>query len=162
MGLPLNINLQQILLHLLNFVILAGGLYLLLYGPVKKFMVSREEHYKKMDEEANKKLKEAEESRLLYDKRLEEADKEIAIKKAEGVKQAQVLAEARIAAANEEGRKIVEKAKANAGYEKEKILAQANAEIETMVSEAVDKMLASKTGDPFDDFLNSVGEAQAR
>ena len=34
MNIPLNIDWQQILLHLLNFVILAGGLYLLLYKPV--------------------------------------------------------------------------------------------------------------------------------
>ena len=31
MNIPLNIDWQQILLHLLNFAILAGGLYLLLY-----------------------------------------------------------------------------------------------------------------------------------
>ena len=45
MNIPLNINFQQILLHLLNFVILAGGLYFLLYGPVKKFMDGRQKHY---------------------------------------------------------------------------------------------------------------------
>ena len=44
MNIPLNINFQQILLHLLNFVILAGGLYFLLYGPVKKFMDGRQKH----------------------------------------------------------------------------------------------------------------------
>lgn len=35
---PLNIDWQQILLHLLNFLILGVGLYLLLYKPVRKFM----------------------------------------------------------------------------------------------------------------------------
>ena len=34
MNIPLNIDFQQILLHLLNFAILGGGLYLLLYKPV--------------------------------------------------------------------------------------------------------------------------------
>ena len=38
---PLNINLQQILLHALNFVILFGAMYFLLYKPVKSFMDSR-------------------------------------------------------------------------------------------------------------------------
>ena len=38
MNIPLNIDWQQILLHLLNFAILAGGLYLLLFKPVKAFM----------------------------------------------------------------------------------------------------------------------------
>lgn len=41
MGVPLNIDWQQILLHLFNFLILAGGLYLLLYKPVKAFMEKR-------------------------------------------------------------------------------------------------------------------------
>ena len=51
---PLNINLQQILLHALNFVILFGVMYFLLYKPVKSFMDSRKAHYEKMDEDANK------------------------------------------------------------------------------------------------------------
>ena len=45
---PLNINLQQILLHALNFVILFGAMYFLLYKPVKSFMDSRKAHYEKM------------------------------------------------------------------------------------------------------------------
>ena len=45
MNIPLNIDWQQILLHLLNFVILAGGLYLLLYKPVKTFMEKRQQYY---------------------------------------------------------------------------------------------------------------------
>ena len=36
MGIPLNVDWQQILLHLFNFIILFGGLWLLLYKPVKK------------------------------------------------------------------------------------------------------------------------------
>ena len=34
MGIPLNVDWQQILLHLFNFIILFGGLWLLLYKPV--------------------------------------------------------------------------------------------------------------------------------
>ena len=36
MGVPLNIDWQQILLHLLNFVILAGGLYLLIMDTLAR------------------------------------------------------------------------------------------------------------------------------
>ena len=45
---PLNIDWQQILLHLLNFVILFAGLYLLLYKPIKAFIQKRKAHYEKM------------------------------------------------------------------------------------------------------------------
>ena len=47
MNIPLNIDWQQILLHVLNFVILFGGLYFLLYKPVKNFMAKREAHMPK-------------------------------------------------------------------------------------------------------------------
>ena len=53
MGVPLNIDWQQILLHLFNFLILAGGLYLLLYKPVKAFMEKRRNYYADMDSKAN-------------------------------------------------------------------------------------------------------------
>ena len=38
---PLNINFQQVFLHMLNFALLFGAMYFLLYKPVKKFMDSR-------------------------------------------------------------------------------------------------------------------------
>lgn len=53
MGVPLNIDWQQILLHLFNFLILFGGLYLLLYRPVKAFMDKRTAYYADMDAEAS-------------------------------------------------------------------------------------------------------------
>lgn len=45
---PLNIDLQQILLHWMNLAILTGGLYFLLYKPVKDFMAKREAHYRSL------------------------------------------------------------------------------------------------------------------
>ena len=54
MGVPLNIDWQQILLHLLNFSILAGGLYFLLYNPVKKFIAGREVRYAEREAEIEK------------------------------------------------------------------------------------------------------------
>ena len=54
MGVPLNIDWQQILLHLFNFLILFGGLYLLLYRPVKAFMDKRTAYYADMDAEAKR------------------------------------------------------------------------------------------------------------
>ena len=48
MNIPLNIDWQQILLHLFNFSILVGGLYLLLFKPVKNFMDKRTKHYQDM------------------------------------------------------------------------------------------------------------------
>ena len=55
-GVPLNIDWQQILLHLFNFTILFGALYILLYKPVKNFMDGREAHYADMDSKATQAL----------------------------------------------------------------------------------------------------------
>ena len=55
-GVPLNIDWQQILLHLFNFTILFGALYILLYKPVRDFMENREAHYAEMDSKAEQAL----------------------------------------------------------------------------------------------------------
>ena len=73
MNIPLNIDWQQILLHLLNFAILAGGLYLLLFKPVKAFMAKRESYYQNMDNEAKQKLQEAETLKVNYAQQLDGA-----------------------------------------------------------------------------------------
>lgn len=61
---PLNIDWQQILLHLLNFVILFAILYFLLYKPIKDFMQKRMDYYKSLYDEANK----IKEQQTLYNK----------------------------------------------------------------------------------------------
>ena len=65
MNIPLNIDWQQILLHVLNFVILFGGLYFLLYKPVKNFMAKREAHYAEMAQKAQSELDSAKRSRRI-------------------------------------------------------------------------------------------------
>ena len=67
---PLNINWQQILLHLLNLVILIVGLYLLLYKPVKKFMKKREDAYKEREENTQAALDNAKAKEEEYSSRL--------------------------------------------------------------------------------------------
>ena len=59
MNIPLNVDWQQILLHLFNFAILAGGLYFLLFKPVKDFMDKRLAYYQGMEKEAADKLEQA-------------------------------------------------------------------------------------------------------
>ena len=56
---PLGIDLLQVLLHAFNVVILFGGMYILLYSPVKKFMDKREEYYAGLDKQAKDRLSEA-------------------------------------------------------------------------------------------------------
>lgn len=93
MGIPLNIDWQQILLHLFNFAILTGGLYFILYKPVKAFMNKRIEYYKSMDDEANKKLEHADQLESSYRKRMDQADLEISQKREEAAQKAEAEAQ---------------------------------------------------------------------
>ena len=76
MNIPLNIDWQQILLHFFNFSILVGGLYLLLFKPVKDFMAKREQHYQAIDDDAAAKQREAEEKVRSADERVAALDNE--------------------------------------------------------------------------------------
>ena len=66
---PLNINFQQILLHMFNFVILAFGLYMLLYKPVVAFMKKREDHFADLEKQAQEAKSQAEATLAEYNAR---------------------------------------------------------------------------------------------
>ena len=74
---PLNIDFQQIFLHLLNFTILFGALYFLLYSPVKNFMAKRTAYYEDMDNQARQRLEDADQVKADYEQKLESAGEEI-------------------------------------------------------------------------------------
>lgn len=154
MGVPLNIDWQQILLHLFNFIILAGGLYLLLYKPVKNFMEKREAHYKEIDAAAEKNLADSEAAEKRHAELLTGAQAEIAQLRAKAAAEAEDAAKLRIEGAEKEKAKIISDARRAAEAEKSKIMQEANSEIEKMVSSAVDKLLVPAGANAFDDFLD--------
>ena len=143
---PLNINLQQILLHALNFVILFGAMYFLLYKPVKSFMDSRKAHYEKMDEDTKAMLAEAEKTKAGYEAQLKSADEEIARRKREANEALQHAGE------------IVRKAREDAAREHERVMEQAKGEISELMSAAAEKLVLSSTSDAYDKFLDTAEE----
>ena len=145
---PLNINLQQILLHALNFVILFGAMYFLLYKPVKSFMDSRKAHYEKMDEDAKAVLAEAEKS----------ADEEIARRQREANEALQHAVDERRAQAEQQAGEIVRKAREDAAREHERVMEQAKGEISELMSAAAEKLVLSSTSDAYDKFLDTAEE----
>ena len=140
---PLNINLQQILLHALNFVILFGALYFLLYKPVRDFMDSRKAHYEKMDADAKAALAQAEKTKEDFAAQLKGADEEIARRQRE---------------ANDALQHAVEKAHDAAASEHERVMEQARGEIAELMSAAAEKLVLSSTSDAYDKFLDTAEE----
>lgn len=153
---PLNIDWQQILLHLLNFAILFCILYFLLYSPIKKFMKKREEHYKNIDEQANKKLSEADELKSSYEEKLANADKEIAAKEKEAFDNLNLEIDSQRQEAQIEAEKIIETAKKKSIKEKEDIIAKAQSEISDIATSMAEKIVTGKTSSVYDEFLKDV------
>lgn len=145
MNLPLNIDWQQILLHLGNFALLSLGLYLLLYKPVKSFMDKRAVAISKQAEDAKSKLDEANALKLEYEKRLEDAGKEADGIKAKALEQAQSAADARLEEAEKQKEKIISDAKAAAQRQKEKVLEESKQEIIELAAQMAEKVLKSKS-----------------
>ncbi len=157
MTLPLNIDVQQILLHLLNFVVLFTALYVLLYSPVKKFMDARVDHYKKMDEEASAKIKEAEATKKEYEEKLASSEEEIAKEKAAAFHDMEARSKKRMSEVEAEAAEILKEAHNDAQAIRKKILKETRAEASDIVASAAEKLVAdATTSEAFDQFLNSA------
>ena len=104
---PLNIDLQQILLHWMNLVILTGGLYFLLYKPVKQFMDKRAAHYQDLEQQANDKLAQAEQLKADCQAKLDAADEEIHRERVKAQQAAAQAAQEQLEQAEEQARHIL-------------------------------------------------------
>lgn len=153
MSIPLNIDWQQILLHLFNFAILAGGLYLLLYRPVKQFMEQREEYYRGLHQEAEQAKAEAEKLKDAYEQKLSEAQTAIAQQKAAAEQELDQLRAQQTAAAREEAEAIVARAKESARREQAEMIAKTSRELMDAAMAAAEKIALGAQSNPYDQFL---------
>jgi len=159
-GVPLNVDWQQILLHLFNFTILFGAMYILLYKPVKNFMDNRETHYAEMDSRAEKALADAESSKASYEKKERDFDEEVRAKKSSMSKEIEAERERRLTEARGEAEKIIADARGEADREKKEIIESAQKEITEMVTDAMEKLTLEQTAsEAFDQFLDAAEEA---
>lgn len=142
MSVPLNIDWQQILLHLFNFIILATGLYLLLYNPVKNFMERRKKYYEELEKQAGDKLAHAESMEKEYTQRLTDADLELRQRKAEESAKLAQESQQIIQQAKEQAEKIIADAENQAQAKKAQIVNSAQQDIADMVIAATEKLIA--------------------
>ena len=156
MNIPLNIDWQQILLHLFNFSILVGGLYLLLFKPVKRFMEKREKHYADMEAAAVAREKDTEALKAAMAQREADFDAVLEEKRAAAAKEAEAFAQQQRDAAKAQADKIVAAARENAENDRKKIVAEANREAVSIAEAAMEKLLAKETSHAYDAFVNAA------
>ena len=158
MNLPLNIDLQQIFLHMLNFVILVGGLYFILYNPVKKFMDQRVARYAEMDAAAAQKLAEAEKLAAGHQAQLDKLEDELRERRAESQKIAQAAAQQQLDRAQEQADQIVAAARKSAESIRAKAVSDSHKELKELAIAAAEKLAVSSSRDAIDEFLTLAEE----
>lgn len=156
---PLNIDWQQILLHMLNFVILAGGLYFILYKPVKSFMAKREQHYKEMNDAAETNRDEAAALRKATQEKYDAAVDEVIRMRTKASDEIEAEKQRLLGEARAEARRILETAGKTAEMRSKKALADSNDELRALAMEAVEKLLIND-GSALDKFLDAAESEQ--
>lgn len=139
---PLNIDFTQVLLHMLNFVILAGALGFLLFKPITKFMVDRQKHFEDLAKENEETAKTNADMKAEYEQKLEEAKVEIADMHRNAEKEAAETAKEYIDSAHQKANAIIAAAETEAEKRKESILDSAQTEISELVLSATQKLLS--------------------
>ena len=164
---PLNIDFLQILLHMLNFVVLAGGLTFLLFKPVNKFLDARSAQFAEAEKKNRDDAEENEKLRASYEEKLREADAEIAERKKSAEKESADISAVYIKEAREKAARIIRKAENDAEARKAHILQSAQAEIGELVVTATEKLLSS-TASPekdsalYDEFIRLAEDSRSR
>lgn len=160
-NMPLNINIQQILLHLFNFVLLFGIMYFLLYKPVKDYMEKRKNEYEEAEKKSQDDLQAASELKKQYEDKLTEADALVASMKAQSSREAEAEREKIIANANSKADEIVEKAKKKAESEADRIMTETKKEIAGYVADMAEKIVQdSEDPEGFNTFFIAAGNEE--
>ena len=162
---PLNIDIVQILLHMLNFVILAGGLTLILYKPVCKFLDERHAHFENLEKENAEKAAENERLKEEYEKKIADSEIEISELRHAAEKEAAEKTKAYIEAAREQADGIIAAAEEDAERRKVQILESTQTEMEELVIEATQKILTGSASEEhtrnlYDEFIRNADKLQ--
>ena len=155
---PLNIDLTQVLLHMLNLVILVGGLTLILYRPVARFLRDRRAHFEELERDTAEKAAKAERLQTEYEEKLREADKRLSEDRAKAERETAENASRTMEEARAKADALLKEAEAEAEARKAQVLESAQTEIGEMVLAATQKLLgdnASPAGDKalYDEFI---------
>ena len=157
---PLNIDWQQILLHLLNFVILAGGLYFLLYKPVKNFMLARKKRYEEREAESRKLLAEAEALKARTEEKYRQADEEIQHRREQASEELEAEKRQQLTEARSQARQILSTATKTAEMRTQKALEESREEIRSLAVGMVERLVLESGGDALDQFLDEAESEQ--
>ncbi len=161
---PLNIDFFQILLHVFNFLILAGGLVFFLFKPVNKFLEERQSYFENAELEIKKRNEESQRLKSEYETKLSEAKKQITEMRDNAEKEIAEASSASIKQAQEKADAIILSAEKDAEERKIQILDSVQTEISELVISATAKLLNDTTtpeqnSELYDEFIRLNNES---
>ncbi len=109
-NLPLGLDGIKILLHLMNFLILLGGVTFLVYKPVKRFIDKRQNEIRQQYDNNERSKAEAEELHSEYLEKLAKAESEIMIQRAEAERTNHIIKENAVSEASHKAEEIISRA----------------------------------------------------
>ncbi|MCI5772641.1 MAG: hypothetical protein MR021_07515 [Clostridiales bacterium] len=160
---PLNIDFTQVLLHMLNFVILAGGLTLLVFKPVSRFLEDRRARLAGQEQENARKAEELDQLKAEYTQRLAQADADIAARRQQAEKDMGDAARAYLDDAKAKADACLAAAEQEAEERKQHILESVQTDISELVLSAAQKLLSDtvtpeRDRDLYDAFIRRAQE----
>lgn len=153
---PLNIDIQQILLHMLNFVILFAVLYFVLYKPVRNFMDRRDEDFNEKNDRANRVMEEADSAKSAYEEKLSGIEDEIKSLREDARKKGVEEADAIREQARREADEILEDARRKAEQAKTAAVRSADNQIRALAEQAAEKLVIESTARAYENFIETV------
>lgn len=153
---PLNIDFQQICLHMLNFVILFAILYFLLYKPVRNFMQKRRGMYEMQEKETAEKLAEAENLKKTYHEKIAHADEEARQIHADAEREAASIRKTAQQKAQADADDLLKQAQEQAEREHEQMMQKSSRELADAISGAARRMAFADTSEAYDAFLDAA------
>ncbi len=150
---PLNIDWQQILLHVFNFIILAVGLTFLLFKPVRKIMREREQKYKDSAEQHAKRKEEIAELEREKETRFAGLDGELAEYRKAVLDQTERRNSQLISETEQQVEDMIAAGRRKAEEERAAYLASAGNDIADMVVKSAGKLLAMESSPASDSAL---------
>jgi F-type H+-transporting ATPase subunit b len=158
----LGINPELIVVNIIGFIVLLAILKKFLYGPITQMLEARAEDIRSSYEAADAEKARMEELRADYEGRLADIESEARKRIQETVKEAQGIRDQMLNEARENADKVMARAEAEIGREREKVVEELRREVVDLTIAASGQLIGKSLDQPghkklVDEFIQNVG-----
>jgi F-type H+-transporting ATPase subunit b len=149
----LNLNIPTIVWEVINFLVLTGLLYFLLFKPIQRRVNQRAEEKREQKEELNRQLAQVEDLRSELDERLENVDEQVEEVLSEARERMKKIRQSTVDNARQEAEQILKAASQEAVQLQEKAVTDHMDEVMDVIREVSQRVIRETTTDKVHDQL---------